>query len=163
MIRFTSFHQHSPGLLFDMLMKCYAALPEIANVEKASWKAYDDSVFTEPDTIGKCGFVSCLEEQPVGFASWDPRNHPDYVIIGHNCILPEFQERGYGRLQVIEMLKRFETMRFREVKVTTGSVPFFVPAQRMYLSCGFKEIGREPHRIILGFDVIHYGKELSTP
>lgn len=163
MIQFTPFSQHSPGQLFEMLMMCYAALPEIVKVEKASWEAYDYSVFSNPDTIGKCGFVSCLKEQPIGFASWDPRNHPDYVIIGHNCILPEFQRRGFGRLQVIEMLKRFETMKFQVVKVTTGSMPFFSPAQRMYFSCGFNETGREPHKIIPGFEIIHYKKDLSTP
>jgi len=160
LLKFTQFNHHQPGLLFEMLMDSYASYPEIVKIEHESWKEFDASVFASMDTIGKCGFVSCLEEKAIGFASWDPRNHPDLVIIGHNCVLPEYRNRGFGCLQVLEMLKRFKKMGFKRAKVSTGSVSFFLPAQKMYSSSGFYEAGREPHKHIPNFEVIYYAKEL---
>lgn len=141
-----------------MLMKSYASCPEIINIEKESWQDYDSSIFNHPETIGKCGFVSCLEGVPVGFASWDPRNHPDFAIIGHNCILPHYKNQGFGRLQILEMLERFKAMKFRKAITSTGATDFFLPAQKMYLSCGFHETQRTPHERLPNFEVIHYEK-----
>ena len=143
-----------------MLIECYTSYPEIVKIEEESWRKFDTSVFANIDTVGKCGFVSCLEEKPIGFASWDPRNHPYLVIIGHNCILPEYQNRSFGRLQVLEMLRRFKKMRFKRAKVSTGSVSFFLAAQKMYLSTGFYEVERELHKRISNFEVIYYIKDL---
>jgi ribosomal protein S18 acetylase RimI-like enzyme len=157
LIKYTPFKDHQPGLIFDMLMKSYEACPEIVVDEQGSWREYDSSIFEHPETIGRCGFVSCLEEGvPIGFASWDPRNHPDFVIIGHNCILPDYQNNGFGRLQIMEMLERFRAMDFRKARTSTGATEFFLPAQKMYLSCGFYETGRIPHERIPDFQVIHY-------
>ena len=36
-----------------------------------------------------------------GFGSWDPRQAPDYGIIGHNCVLPEFRGEGLGKQQIL--------------------------------------------------------------
>jgi ribosomal protein S18 acetylase RimI-like enzyme len=160
LIKYTPFRDHQPGLIFDLLMKSYESYLEMVQIEKESWKKFDSSIFSNMDTIGKCGFVSCLEDKPIGFASWDPRNHPELVIIGHNCVLPEYRNRGFGRLQVLEMMKRFKDMEFKKAKVWTGSTPFFLPAQKMYKSCGFKEIRKIPHEKIPNFDVIYYEKEL---
>lgn len=143
-----------------MLQKSYASCPEIEKIEKESWREFDVSIFSHLDTIGKCGFVSGLEDKLIGFTSWDPRNHPDFVIIGHNCILPDYRRRGFGRLQILEMLKRFKSMKFRKVKASTGSGSFFVPAQKMYLSCSFHEVGRTLHEIMPHFEVIHYERKL---
>ncbi len=158
MITFRPFSNYKLGLILDMLMKSYASYPEIINLEKASWQDYDSNIFKQPETIGKCGFVSCLEDVPVGFASWDPRNHPNFVLIGHNCILPNYQKRGFGRLQILEMLNRFKTMKFKKVKTSTGTNNFFVPAQKMYVSCGFYETARSLHERMPNFEVIHYEK-----
>ena len=153
-ITFTHFRGHQPGLIFDMLIKSYASYPALVTIEKESWQEYDSSIFSNLDTIGKCGFVSYLEDKPIGFASWDPSNHPNFVIIGHNCILPDYRERGFGRLQILEMLRRFKNMKFKKVKASTGSVSFFLPAQKMYLSCGFFETGRTLHKTISNFEII---------
>ncbi|UCG91232.1 MAG: GNAT family N-acetyltransferase, partial [candidate division WOR-3 bacterium] len=77
-----------------------------------------------------------------------------------NCILPDYRRQGFGRLQILEMLNRFKSMNFRKVKATTGSVSFFVPAQRMYLSCGFHEVRRASHKLIPNFELIYYEKKL---
>lgn len=141
-------------------MKSYESYSEIVKIEKESWREYDSSIFSHLDTIGKCGFVSCLEDKSIGFASWDPRNSPDFVIIGHNCILTNYRKRGFGRLQILEMLKRFKAMQFKKVKTTTGAGHFFLPAQKMYLSCGFHKIGRAWYEKISDFEVIDYEKDI---
>jgi len=56
----------------------------------------------------------------------------------------EDQNRGFGKQQIFEILNRFRSMGIQKAKVSTCSHPFFVPAQRMYISCGFIEIGRRP-------------------
>ena len=102
----------------------------------------DRGAFENPDTIGACTFITCLDGQPIGFASYDPRQGPDLAIIGHNCILPEYQQRGFGRQQITEVLRRLKAKGFHKVVVTTSDHPFFAPAQRMYQSCGFRESRR---------------------
>ena len=80
--------------------------------------------------------------------------------IGHNCVLPEFQRRGFGKRQVLEVLRRLQEKGVRKACVSTGEDPFFLPAQRMYLACGFREVerrkdGRDPR-----FGSIFYGRDL---
>jgi hypothetical protein len=40
--------------------------------------------FNNPLTIGKCGAVPFVGDSPIGFVSWDPRNHPEFVIVLKN-------------------------------------------------------------------------------
>ena len=103
------------------------------------WENYEEEVFKNPLTVGKCGFLSYYEDNLIGFASWDPRQRPNIGIIGQNCILPKFQGRGFGKIQVKEIMRILKRDKFQNVKVTTGEHEFFVPAQKMYESCGFKE------------------------
>lgn len=145
-IAFTPFAQHEPGIVVSLLLRCYAAYlaidPQAAQAWPADWAAYDHDIFPFPDTVGACGFVTCLDGEPIGFASWDPRAFPDYGVIGHNCILPAFRGNGYGTAQVRRMRETLQARGFKRARVTTGDHPFFIPAQRMYETCGFQEIGR---------------------
>ena len=141
-----------------MLIESYAPAKEIVLREEQAWKEFDQSVFENPETIGKCGFVSSLENEPVGFASWDPRNLPEFALVGHDCILPKFQGQGLGRLQLIEVVKRLNKLRVKKIKVSTGADGFFLPARRMYLSGGFQEIRRAPHHTIPNFEVVYFEK-----
>jgi len=144
MIEFTSFRQHPKGLLISLLSQSYADYfqydPERRGVWQKDWAAYDRDVFQYPDTIGSCGFVTCLGDRAIGFASWDPRQLPDIGIIGHNCILPALRGNSYGKRQVVNVLDIFKEKGCRTACVTTGEHFFFRPAQRMYLSCGFREV-----------------------
>jgi hypothetical protein len=35
-----------------------------------------------------------LYNQLIDHISWDPRQRPDYVEIGHNCILTKYKRKG---------------------------------------------------------------------
>ena len=62
------------------------------------WKEYDDFFYSNLDSIAdKYGFITVVDGVTVGHISWDPRNQPDYVAIGHNCIITDFKGRGYGK------------------------------------------------------------------
>ncbi len=152
MLEFKSFCQFQRGLITSLLSQSYqdyfADDPKCESPWRRSWEEYDQAVFQHLDTVGACGFVTCLNDKVIGFASWDPRQFPDYGIIGHNCILPAFRGNAYGKRQIIEILKIFKRRGFKKARVTTGEHPFFVPAQRMYQSCGFREVSRgfgDPH------------------
>lgn len=147
-IDFTPVTAHKPGTIAWMLARSYetAIADGVAApiVPSAKWPAIDKQVFECADTIGRCVFVTCVDGRPVGFASWDPRGGPGRGVIGHNCVLPEHRGRGYGKLQIQEVLRRFREAGFQKVSVTTGDDVFFLPAQRMYLACGFVEVARYP-------------------
>jgi len=110
-----------------------------------------------PTPWGACVFLTGLDGLIVGFASWDPRQRPRYGIVGHNCILPEFQGRGFGREQIQEVLRRFRGLGIQTARATTCDHPFFAPAHRMYQACGFREVrrmpwDRDPGRIVTGYE-----------
>jgi GNAT superfamily N-acetyltransferase len=142
-LRFTSPHEKKPGIITDLLKRSYAELinaePEHWGPEERNWERYDLDVFQNPETIGACVFLSWVEDQLVGFGSFDPRQIPEFGILGYNCILPEFRGNGFGNRQIHEILARFQSMGIHIAKVSTCEHPFFVPAQRMYLSCGLEE------------------------
>jgi GNAT superfamily N-acetyltransferase len=142
---FTPFAEHEPGLVLSLLSRSYAPYlaldPQAARTWPADWATYDREVFQHPDTVGACGFVTCIDGEPIGFASWDPRGRP-IGVIGHNCVLPAFQGRGCGTAQIRRVLDILRARGFLAARVTTGDHPFFVPAQRMYAACGFRETAR---------------------
>jgi GNAT superfamily N-acetyltransferase len=144
---FISLEGQRPGILGRLLGSSYrellAAEPRW-QAEQAYWDAYDREAFENPTTVGACLFLTHGQGCIVGFASWDPRPGPGHGVVGHNCILPEFRGQGLGKAQVLEVLRRFQALGIRKAKVATCDHPFFVPAQRMYLACGFREVRRAP-------------------
>lgn len=163
-LTFKSMPQHKRGVIFMMLCEAYEDLLHI-NCDflakcKIEWKQYDNDVFDYPDTVGASGFITYLGTDIIGFASWDPRQHP-IGIIGHSCILPRFRRYGYGKRQIKEVLKRLRALGFTKVKTTTGDHPSFIPAQKMYLSCGFHKTRRFTDSKNRNFSLIEFEKELS--
>ena len=147
-VRFITPLREPRGTITSLLQRSYAELlrsdPEPWSQEAAKWQEYDREVFRNPATVGACAFVTWSDDQMVGFGSYDPRQKPELGIVGHNCILPEFRGQGLGAQQIREILRRFQTLGIRTAKVTTHEHPFFVPAQRMYVACGFHEVRRIP-------------------
>lgn len=145
MLQFTPFSQHQPGLIVALLSASYAEYfvddPGCREPWQQSWEQYDSMILAHPETVGACGFVTCLAGQPIGFGSWDPRQFPT-AIIGHNCILPDFRGQSYGKQQLSEVLRLLRQQGFAQVRVTTGEQPFFAPARRMYQACGFHAVPR---------------------
>ena len=131
------------GTVLEIIEASYrdylACFPEIWTREQKGWKELDQLAAEIP---GTWIFLSCCADKIVGMASFDPRNFPK-AIIGHNCIIPEFRGRGFGKLQVVELLRRIKERSFTEIEVTTGDDDFFEAARRMYKSCGFKEVERK--------------------
>ncbi len=166
-VEFTPITAHKPGIIGRMLARSYEPLIADGRLSEifpsTKWPAFDAHAFDSPDALGACMFVTCADGQPVGFASWDPRRGPACGVIGHNCVLPEQRGRGYGKLQVQEVLRRFRSWGFRAAMVTTGDDPFFLPAQRMYLACGFSETARFPHGPDYTYGTIRYELDLTVP
>ena len=164
-LRFTSPLEHKPGIIANLLKESYAELVssdfETWGPEQQNWGQFDQDVFAFPDTIGECVFLSWSGDQLVGFGSYDPRQKPELGIIGHNCVLPEFRRNGFGKQQIVEILRRFEAIGIQKAKVSTNDHPFFKPAQRMYISCGFKETMRVPWNRNPNLRLIEYEKKIG--
>lgn len=148
-----------------MLIRSYADLiksdPIHWKPEESNWNKFDSDAFGNPETVGACVFLSWYGQKLAGFASYDPRQRPLFGNIGHNCILPEFRRQGFGKQQVYEILDRLKILGIKTARVTTNDNAFFVPAQRMYKSCGFKEIFREPWEVDKAQSIIHFQKRIG--
>jgi len=161
------FSECAPGSVAAMLAEAYEALLVQLPVDRredllADWRRYDIAVFDEPDTVGSAGFLTLLDGAIIGFGSWDPRGWPGVGHIGHNCILPSHQGRGFGRQQVEEILGFFRSRGFRLARVRTDEHFFFTPARRMYVACGFKEVGRERGTLLDDCDTVVYELDLRA-
>ncbi|HTX99958.1 MAG TPA: GNAT family N-acetyltransferase [Bacteroidota bacterium] len=130
-------------------------------LEKENWRTFDDDVYANPDTIGQCVFLTHLEAEIIGFSSFDPRGEPLFGVIGHNRILPRFRGQGFGRQQVLETLRRLKMRGIRKAVVSTSEHPFFIPARRMYVACGFRETKRCAGRSHFAYQNIEFEKELK--
>jgi GNAT superfamily N-acetyltransferase len=164
-IRFTSPLEYERGIIVELLKRSYKELvlsnPKLWGQEETKWNEFDKEIFEYPDSIGHCVFLTLLGKQIVGFGSYDPRHRPDVGIIGHNCILAEFRGRGYGKQQLSEILRRLQYLGIKSAKASTTSHAFFIPAQRMYLSCGFIEVGRRAWDVDPSQDLIEYEKRIG--
>jgi ribosomal protein S18 acetylase RimI-like enzyme len=128
----------SRGILYKLLSDAYSFDSKIEDTYKEKWLA-DDKFFFDDLSIGdKYCFVTTINNKPIGFLAWDPRNLPEYAIIGDNCIIPEQKGNGYGKLQLQEAVKRITGHGAKKIYVSTNNE--LVPAQRMYESVGFKRL-----------------------
>ncbi|HEO72321.1 MAG TPA: GNAT family N-acetyltransferase [Candidatus Hydrogenedentes bacterium] len=164
MLNFTLVREHRPGIIASMLVRSYAPLiaidPDHWGGEREKWSAFDHEVFHNLDTVGADAFITCLDDNAIGFASFDSRAAPQLAHIGHNCILPGFQRRGYGTRQVDEVLRRLRERGIAQARVTTGVHPFFEPARRMYRACGFEETHRATPGDDRRYGIIEFRLEL---
>lgn len=161
-VEFEPIDQHQRGVLCALLVRSYSELL-IADAEhwepcREEWSQFDAQVFGNPDTIGRCVFVTSVDGEVVGFGSYDPRQKPEVGIVGHNCVIPECRGRGIGKLQIGEILRRFRDMGIRRAVVQTGEQPFFAPARRMYEACGFVETRRLPGGPDPRYGLIEYAR-----
>jgi len=159
-LRHTQAFKGDPGIVARLLNESYAELveaePDPWLEEKQGWLQFDRDVFNYPETVGACSFLSWRGKGIVGLFSYDLRPRPAYGVISHNCILPEYRGKGFGKQQVREILQRFRQVGLRQARVSTGGHHFFVPAQRMYVGCGFTEVRREPWDRDPRQSIIHY-------
>lgn len=162
MLAFTTITRHRPGTIAFLLLQSYADLlvDQHWEEEREKWLQFDQEVFENPETIGECTFITCLGDEIIGFAFFDLRGRPEYAAIGHNCILPRFRRNGYGKRQILEVLSRLRSMGIAKAVVSTSEHPFFFPARRMYLSCGFQETSTHTGGPDPRYKVIEYERDL---
>jgi ribosomal protein S18 acetylase RimI-like enzyme len=144
--------------IYKALCKSYQGWEDFSKWEN-DWKEFDKDIHEFPDTIGSSGFATFLGETIVGFISWDPRQFPSYVIIGHNCVLPKYRNQGIGKQQITKALNSFQQHGFEIARVSTKRDSFFKYSRRMYESCGFIECS--PYRND-GENMIYYSMELKN-
>lgn len=100
------------------------------------WQEFDDFFYDNPHIAEVSGFMTVLNNNPIGFVSWNPTNLPISVEIGHNCISDKYKRNGYGLRQMQEAVKRIIAQGAEKIIVTTNEI--LVPAQHTYESAGFK-------------------------
>ena len=66
--------------MYDILQDAYS----FDSRNKEIWDESDDFFYNNPEIADKYGLVTCIDGYPIGFVTWDPRNTPGYVEIGHN-------------------------------------------------------------------------------
>ena len=161
---FATIFDQKPGSIATMLRACYAPLltrDSQWESEQEKWEEYDRQIFRHLKTVGACIFLTRFDGHVAGFGSWDPRQRPAFGIVGHNCILPEFRGNGLGKQQIQEILRRFHRLGIKTAKASTLDHSFFIPAQRMYAACGFREVRRIPWMRDPRRTTIEYEKDLS--
>lgn len=135
-IKFRKVSEFYRGLIFELLTDAYLFDCRYEQNCSADWQKFDNFFFDNLQIADECGFITTLNGEAIGFVSWDPRNVPDYVEIGHNCIATKQKSNGYGKMQLQEAVNRIIKNDVRKIVVTTNID--FIPAQKMYESVGFK-------------------------
>lgn len=134
-IKFQNISDFETGTITSMLKDAYAPLLIEFPPLQDGWSDLEESAQEYP----LCFFITTLNGEAVGFSSINPSN-PSEVHMGHNVILPQFQNRGIGKLQLEEQLRRCREWNFKEIWAVTGAIPFFLPARKMYLYKGFEVV-----------------------
>ena len=154
MVEFSKVTEYKAGIVFSLLRRSFAEI--IDGVLEEKMREFDGAVFENIETVGACAFVTILNGEAVGMVSWDSREGPELGVVGWNCVLPEFRGRGFGKMQIEEVLGRLKGEGFKRVVVRTGEHPFFAAARRMYVACGFREVRRSPTGDQEGYGTIDY-------
>lgn len=138
--------KYPKGTIEKLLIESYASFnkcyPEFEEENLNSFHECD-SFFYENSHIGEmCSFVALHNDELVGMCCWDPREKP-MASIGHNCIIPKYRGKKLGIEQMSFLVNHIKELGFTKIKVSTGVMADFVPAQKMYEAVGFKEVDRD--------------------
>jgi len=140
-IRFNKISNFHRGILFDLLSQAYSFDEKWKQTFKEKWREDDDFFFNNLQIADKYAFITTLNSEAIGFAAYDPRNMPKYAIIGDNCIIPKYKGKGYGMLQLQELIRRINENDVEKIFVSTNFD--LIPAQRMYERVGFTKLNNE--------------------
>jgi len=132
------FSEYGAGTLHKLLIDAYSKASELIERYNEEWKSFDSFVYDNLAFMDECGFITIKDDNVIGFMSWDPRNLPDSVEMGHNCIIKAYQGFGKGKKQLLLSIDKIKNLKPKRIIAKTGNNDFFIPAQRMYLSAGFK-------------------------
>lgn len=141
MIEFRKFTDFPRGTLYDILQDAYSFDLRNKEIWDVNWRESDDFFYDNPEIADKYGLVTCVDEYPIGFVTWDPRNIPEYVEIGHNGIRCAYKRKGYGQMQLQEAIRRIKSYNgLKRIIVCTNEN---LVAPRNYESVGFKLYDRK--------------------
>lgn len=156
MIEFRKFTDFPRGTLYDILQDAYSFDPRNKEIWDENWRESDDFFYNHTEIAERYGLVTCLDGFPIGFVTWDPRQRPESVEIGHNGIRSAYKQRGYGHLQLAEAIRRIrEYDGLKRIIVCTNSN---LVAPRNYESVGFKLYDRKQNNTPSAFcgDYLYY-------
>ena len=155
---FNKIDKYEPGIICRLLSLSYEEI--LDRQLQQQFEQFDKDVSDNPDTVGACTFITTLGSEIIGMASYDPRQAPEQAIMGHNCVLPRYRQNGYGRQQILEIIRRLKLKGVSRILVSTSEHPFFEPAQKIYLSCGFTEVERKEEQPQDQYKTIYYELKL---
>lgn len=160
MLEFRKFTDFPRGTLYDILQDAYSFDSRNKEIWDANWHESDDFFYDNPEIADKCGLVTCVDEYPIGFVTWDPRNTPEYVEIGHNGIRSSYKRKGYGRLQLQEAIRRIKSYDGLKRVIVCTNGNFVAP--RNYESVGFKLYDRKTNNSESAYtgDYLYYEMKL---
>lgn len=139
MIAFRKTSEFPKGTFYNQLVDAYSFNDHCKEAWNDVWMEYDHFLCSNPDIADRYSFITTLDGIPIGHISWDPGNRPDFVEIGHNCIITEYKGNGYGKQQLQEAVRRIKEYKdVKRIVVTTNA--FLQAAQKNYESAGFEKI-----------------------
>ena len=134
------------ALLARALSGSTALAQDYQKIFEKEWIEADNFFYNNLDIADNCGFITVLNNKPIGFICWDPRNIPDFVEIGHNCIASMYKGKKFGKIQLQEAISRISrSIDAGKIIVTTDER--LVAAQKNYESVGFRLIKKRPNKI----------------
>ncbi len=139
-IEFRSIVEFPGGTLCALLKEGYSFEPKFERDCIKQWQEFDDFFYDNPHIAEVSGFMTVLNNKPIGFVSWNPTNIPISVEIGHNCISDKYKGNGYGIRQMQEVVKRIIVQGAEKIIVTTNEI--LIPAQHTYESAGFQFVDK---------------------
>jgi ribosomal protein S18 acetylase RimI-like enzyme len=148
-IEFKKVSDFNRGILFELLTDAYSFDCRYEQSCNSDWQVFDNFFFDNLQIADKYGFITTLNDEAIGFVSWDPRNMPEYAEIGHNCISSKHKSNGYGKIQLQEAVNRITQNDVRKIIVTTNDD--LIPAQCMYESVGFTIYQKRKNQNIADF------------
>lgn len=135
-IEFKKFSEFPRRIMSELLKDAYSFESRYVKTWITQWKEEEDFFYDNLHIADECGFVTTLNDIPIGFICWDPRSMPEYIEVCHNCIATEYKGNKFGKMQLQEAVKRLVNKNVKKLIVTTDER--LVPAQKNYESVGFK-------------------------
>ena len=139
-IEFRKITEFPRGTLCALLKEGYSFEPRFQRDCLGQWQEFDDFFYDNPHIAEFSGFMTVLNDTPIGFVTWNPTNIPISAEIGHNCIAVKYKGNGYGKRQMQEAVKRIIAQGAEKILVTTNEI--LIPAQHTYESAGFKFVSK---------------------
>lgn len=81
MLEFRKISEFPLGTLYDILQDAYSYDSRNKDLRNDNWLETNKFFYDNPEIADRYGLVSCIDNYPIGFVTWDPRNMLEYVEI----------------------------------------------------------------------------------